>query len=174
MKLVFARPMLCWGIFLAFFISLKLISFYKILNVGIPLKKVLKIYLKEQCQALMLCAKRSVIEFRIVSSIYLQNFKVGQQLEQELLANFKWQFKMETVFYTHCMWHFCAVAAFWKCHLSGWWSRYMRLCACAEHLDWDFSAHYLLLLRWGECSYRRDLFSSLRLCLDSGLFVVSF
>ena len=29
-----------------------------------------------------------VIQFRVVSSIYLQNLKVEQQPEQELLANF--------------------------------------------------------------------------------------
>ena len=62
----------------------------------------------------MLCAKRYVIEFRLVSSIYLQNFMVGQQLEQELLANFKWLLKMETGFYTHCMWHFCVLTVLWK------------------------------------------------------------
>ena len=42
----------------------------------------------------MLCAQQQLIQFIIVSSIYLQNIKVGQQPEQELLANFndsKWE-----------------------------------------------------------------------------------
>ena len=38
--------------------------------------------------------------------------------------------------------------------------------------SWNFSAHYLLLW-WGGSSYRRALFSSLRLGIDSGLFVVN-
>ena len=123
---------------------------------------------------MVLCTKQLGHQFRIVSSIYLQNIKVGQQTEQELLANFNDYSNGKLLLYTPCMWRFCALMAFWKGFLSGWWSRYTRLCTWAEHLHWDFSAHYLLLLlRWGGSSYRRALFSSLRSGIDSGLFVVN-
>ena len=70
------------------------------------------------------------------------------------------------------MGRFCALTAFLKGFSSGWWNRYTILCPCTERLHWDFSAHYLLL-RWSRCLYRRALFSSLRLGIDSGLFVVN-
>ena len=77
------------------------------------------------------------------------------------------------LFYTRCMWRFYALTAFWKGFLSDWWSRHTRLCACAERLHWDLSAHYLWLLLWGGLSYRWGLFSSLRLGIYFGLFVVN-
>ena len=62
------------------------------------LYKIVVIYLKEQFQALVLCAKQQVIQFRIVSSIYLQNIKVGQHPKKELFGNFNDYSKWQTAF----------------------------------------------------------------------------
>ena len=85
------------------------------------------------------------------------------------IANFNDYPNGKLFFYTFYMWRFCALTAFWKSFLSVWCSRYTWLCACTERLHRDFSAHHLLL-QWHGCLYRRALFSSLCLFIDSRLF----
>ena len=81
---------------------------------------------------------------------------------------------MRNCFFILAVWDvFVRSRRFEKGFLSGWWSRHTSLCACAERLHWDLSAHYLWLLLWGGLSYRWGLFSSLRLGIDFGLFVVN-
>ena len=118
------------------------------------------------------------MQSRFVSSMYLQSFKVGQQLQQELLANFKGYSKLKTTFV-----FLCAHDA-----MLDWWSWYTRQCPCTEQFNCDFlhnSCYYYVCLQrtpsswyfnaygWGGHSYGQALFSSLRLVKDSGLVVIN-
>ena len=77
----------------------------------------------------------------------------------------KWLLKMVNCFFILTLWHFWLMKPIYKAmHLR----RTSSLGIFCTPL-----IIILLLLRWGWCSYRCALFSSRRLGLDSGLFVVN-
>ena len=114
----------------------------------------------------MLCAKHWFIQFRIVFSIYLQNFNVGQRFEQDSLANFKNYSKLAVYDIFVCSRYFA------KAFLLGWWNRYARLCTWAEQLLGTFLSRFLLLLQWGGFSCKWASFRSLSWDKIPGYFVL--
>ena len=68
-------------------------------------------FLNEHRQALVLCAKQSLIQFRIVFSRYLQNLKGRQLPETELSDNFQKLLALngKLLLWTRCLWTFCVV-----------------------------------------------------------------
>ena len=129
--------MLCWSIFLDFFIL-----FYQILNPQ-----------NLQCQALVLCASNRLFNSESSPPVKYYGRLTAWTI---VISKSQWLFKMGNCFFilTVCDVFVCS-RCFEKAFLSGWWSRHTKLCVCARRLPWDFSAHYLLLRQGctdGHCS----------------------
>ena len=168
MKLVFARPILCWSIFLAFFISLKFIPLY----VGIPLKDLQNLFQGAMPSFGVICkAICHSIQNRLLYSP--AKYQGWAKAWTRVISKFQWLFKMGNCFvYSLYVTFLCTDGV-----LKRLFVRLVKLIDKPMSLRRTFSlgffAHYLLLLWWGGSLYRRALLSSLRLVIDSGLYFVS-
>ena len=163
--------MLCWSIFLDFFIYLTFISIYKILIFGIAFQNSQSLFKGAVSSFGVMC--KEIAHLIQNSLLYLPAKCQGRATAwTRVISKFQWLVKMGNYFCVLTFMTFLCAHGVLKSLLSGWWSRYTRLHACIECLHWDLSVH-CSFFRWGGGSYRQASFRTLRLGIDFRLFVVN-
>ena len=142
MKLVFAKPILCWSIFLAFFISLKFIPLY----VGIPLKDPQNLFKGAMPSFGVMCKAICYwIQNRLLYSP--AKYQGWTTAWTRVISKFQMVIQNGNCFlYSLYVTFLCADGVLKRLFVRLVKPIYTRLFAWAEHLHWGFCCKLLIII----------------------------